>query len=174
MAHSKAWWICERKVAFGDRVSGMTFNALSPGLIGSLTDFGYNNKGIMFNETTHRASHMEPKTYALWMFWRAALAEQFGTSLDDFFRYVFDNQAAQLPMENFIFGAVILISAIASLKNKNPFIKLMMTIFVFNFILFSFVRQYIHINNIWAIMRFATISSIGVPINTMRSLSNLE
>jgi hypothetical protein len=108
------------------------------------------------------------------MFWRAALAEQFGTSLDDFFRYVFDNQAAQLPMENFIFGAVILISAIASLKNKNPFIKLMMTIFVFNFILFSFVRQYIHINNIWAIMRFATISSIGVPINTMRSLSNLE
>jgi hypothetical protein len=66
----------------------MTFNALSPGLIGSLTDFGYNNKGLMFNETTHRASHMEPKTYALWMFWRATLAEQFGASLDDFFRYV--------------------------------------------------------------------------------------
>ena len=52
------------------------------------TDFGYNNKGLMFNETTHRASYSEPKTDALWMFWRATLAEQFGASLDDFFKYV--------------------------------------------------------------------------------------
>jgi len=34
----------------------MTINAATPGLIGSATDFGYNNKGIMFNETTHRMS----------------------------------------------------------------------------------------------------------------------
>ncbi len=66
----------------------MTFNAISPGLIGSASDFGYNNKGLMFNETTHRASYSEPKTQALWMFWRATLGEQFGVSLDDFFRYV--------------------------------------------------------------------------------------
>lgn len=59
-----------------------------PGQIGSATDFGYNNKGIMFNETTHSAGYMEPKTRALWMFFRAALAEQFGTSLDDFYRYL--------------------------------------------------------------------------------------
>jgi len=66
----------------------MTFNVIAPGLIGSGTDFGYNNKGLMFNETTHRTSYTEPKTDALWMFWRATLAEQFGASLDDFFRYV--------------------------------------------------------------------------------------
>ena len=53
----------------------MTFNALSPGLIGSASDFGYNMKGLMFNETTQRASYTEPKTEALWMFWRATLAE---------------------------------------------------------------------------------------------------
>jgi hypothetical protein len=41
----------------------------------------------MFNETTHRASKMEPKTEKLWMIWRATLAEQFSTSLDDFFRF---------------------------------------------------------------------------------------
>jgi hypothetical protein len=66
----------------------MTFNALSPGLVSSLTDFGYNNKGIMFNETTHHATRSNPRSMALWMFWRAAAAEQFSGSLDDFFRYV--------------------------------------------------------------------------------------
>lgn len=66
----------------------MTFNALSPGLVSSLTDFGYNNSGIMFNETTHHATAGTPKVRSLWMFWRAALAEQFSRSLDDFFRYI--------------------------------------------------------------------------------------
>lgn len=66
----------------------LTFNAITPGVISSLTDFGYNNKGIMFNETTHHATYSEPKSNALWMFWRAALAEQFGNSLDEFFSYV--------------------------------------------------------------------------------------
>ena len=63
----------------------VTFNALAPGLIGSSTDFGYNNKGIMFNETTHRASYSEVKPLGLWVFWRAALAEQFSGSIPDFF-----------------------------------------------------------------------------------------
>lgn len=66
----------------------MTFNAISPGQIGSATDFGYNNKGIMFNETTHHATYTKPNITALWMFWRATLAEQFGGSLDEFFNYV--------------------------------------------------------------------------------------
>ena len=56
-----------------------------PGLIGSSTDFGYNNKGIMFNETTHRMSYSQVKPLGLWIFWRAALAEQFSGSIDDFF-----------------------------------------------------------------------------------------
>ncbi len=66
----------------------MTMNIIGPGMLGSGTDFGYTNKGIMFNETTHRATYTVPKVNALWMFWRATLAEQFATSIDDFFRYV--------------------------------------------------------------------------------------
>jgi len=63
----------------------LTVNAVSPGLIGSSTDFGYNNKGIMFNETTHRVSKSVVKPDGLWTFWRAALAEQFSASISDFF-----------------------------------------------------------------------------------------
>ncbi len=63
----------------------LTVNAGTPGLIGSGTDFGYNNKGIMFNETTHRMSRMKTKTHGLWTFWRAALAEQFSSSIQEFF-----------------------------------------------------------------------------------------
>lgn len=63
----------------------ITFNAATPGLIGSATDFGYNNKGIMFNETTHRVSKSQVKPNGLFMFWRAALAEQFSNSVGDFF-----------------------------------------------------------------------------------------
>ena len=66
----------------------MTCNLGAPGYLGSDVDFGYTNKGIMFNETTHRWAYSEPKTDALWMFWRATLAEQFATSIDDFFRYI--------------------------------------------------------------------------------------
>ena len=68
--------------------TALTFNALYPGLIASATDFGYNNQGIMFNETTHHNTYTEAKTDALWMFWRAALAEQFAGSLDEFYDLV--------------------------------------------------------------------------------------
>jgi uncharacterized lipoprotein YmbA len=75
----------------------LTMNALNPGLIGSATDFGFNNKGIMFNETTHRMSKGQVKPNGLWIFWRAALAEQFSTSIDDFFRYIsLDNTGTYL------------------------------------------------------------------------------
>lgn len=69
----------------GDYVS---MNMLLPGLILSLTDFGYNNKGIMFNETTFNLTKNVPQINALWMFWRAALATQFASSLDEFFEYI--------------------------------------------------------------------------------------
>jgi hypothetical protein len=65
-----------------------TVNSGTPGILASLTDFGYNNKGLMFNETTHHATYTEPKTDALWMFFRAALAEQFAASMDEFYEYV--------------------------------------------------------------------------------------
>jgi hypothetical protein len=66
----------------------MAMNVIMPGTMGSSTDFGYTNKGIMFNETTHHATYTEPKIAALWMFWRAVLAEQFAGSLDEFYTYV--------------------------------------------------------------------------------------
>ena len=75
----------------------MTVNAATPGLIGSATDFGYNGKGMMFNETTHLMARREVKPGGLWIFWRAALAEQFSTSIDDFFRYIsLDNSGTYL------------------------------------------------------------------------------
>ncbi len=78
----------------GDMV---TMNSVNPGLIGSNTDFGFNNRGIMFNETTHRMSKGQVKQSGLWSFWRAALAEQFSASIDDFFRYLsLDNTGTYL------------------------------------------------------------------------------
>ncbi len=75
----------------------LTVNASTPGLIGSGTDFGYNNKGIMFNETTHRMSYTKVKPNGLWIFWRAALAEQFSASIDDFFAAIsLDNTGTYL------------------------------------------------------------------------------
>lgn len=75
----------------------LTCNAISPGIIGSSADFGYNNKGILFNETTHRVSNLVTKTDAIWIFWRATLAEQFSESIDDFFRYIsVDNSGTYL------------------------------------------------------------------------------
>jgi hypothetical protein len=66
----------------------LTMNLIYAGILASGTDFGYTNKGLIFNETTHRATYSEPMVDALWMFWRASLAEQFASSLDDFFQYV--------------------------------------------------------------------------------------
>jgi hypothetical protein len=65
-----------------------TMNSMAPGLIGSATDFGFNNKGIMFNETTHRVSTSKVKPLGIWIFWRAALAEQFSGSITDFFNAI--------------------------------------------------------------------------------------
>lgn len=73
--------MCQTIAVNGD---WQTINAATPGLIGSGTDFGYNNKGIMFNETTHRMSKVRAKTDGLWIFWRAALAEQFSASVGEF------------------------------------------------------------------------------------------
>lgn len=75
----------------------ITMNSSNPGLIGSGTDFGYNNKGIMFNETTHRMKTSSVKPDGLWIFWRAALAEQFSSSITDFFNYIsLDNTGTYL------------------------------------------------------------------------------
>jgi hypothetical protein len=75
----------------------LTVNASTPGLIGSGTDFGFNNKGMMFNETTHRMSRTFVNPVGIWIFWRAALAEQFSASISDFFYYIsLDNTGTYL------------------------------------------------------------------------------
>ncbi len=66
----------------------LTVNAATPGAVGSMTDFGYNGHGILFNETTHRAGKSKPRVDAIWTFWRATIAEQFATSVDGFFRLI--------------------------------------------------------------------------------------
>lgn len=90
ITHNSWFGYLSQSMAMSLYVNGdyLSINAIYPGVVGSSTDFGYNNKGIMFNETTHRATYTEPKTDALWMFWRAALAEQFASSMDEFFFYL--------------------------------------------------------------------------------------
>jgi len=66
----------------------LTLNSNSPGMIASNSDFGYNNKGIAFLETTHHDTYTEPKADALWMIWRAALMQQFASSLDEGYKYL--------------------------------------------------------------------------------------
>ena len=65
---------------------GVTLNALGPGQIGSGTDFGYNNKGILFCETTNGRSTCQAKVEGLFLFLRAALAEEGAGSLEAFIR----------------------------------------------------------------------------------------
>ena len=62
-----------------------TMNSATPGQIASGTDFGFNSKGILFNETTHRYQTTKAKKDGIWVFWRAALAEQFSASIGEFF-----------------------------------------------------------------------------------------
>jgi len=90
MAHNSWFGFLDQSMAANYFINGDFFaiNMGQPGLIGSGTDFGYNNKGIMFNETTHYYTYTETKTDALWMFIRAALAEQFAGSLDEFYYYL--------------------------------------------------------------------------------------
>ncbi len=75
----------------------ITFNPEAPGLIDSSTDFGFNNKGIMFNETTHRVTKNVTNPVGIWIFWRAALAEHFSASITDFFNLIsLDNTGTYL------------------------------------------------------------------------------
>ena len=63
-------------------------NMVFPGIIRSGLDFGYNNKGIMFFETTIDNTINQPKVKALWEVWRSAMAEIFAGSLDEFYKLI--------------------------------------------------------------------------------------
>ncbi len=65
----------------------VTQNANCPGQFGSNTDFGFNGNGIGFNETTHVDLYDETKILGIWMTYRAAAAEQFARTIDEFYEY---------------------------------------------------------------------------------------
>jgi hypothetical protein len=68
----------------------------------------------------------------------------------NFFDYVVDSIEPTTPTENFVFGILILISVIKTIRNKNPFLRLLLTCFIFNFAIFTFVRHDGRANRIWA------------------------
>ena len=63
-------------------------NLAAPGFITSGQDFGFNNNGIMFLETTIDNTINHPKVNALWEMWRSALAGIFSGSMDEFYTYL--------------------------------------------------------------------------------------
>ena len=65
----------------------LTQNSFCPGQFGSNTDFGFNGHGIGFNETTETYFYNESKTEGIWLTWRAAAAEAFSKSIDEFYDY---------------------------------------------------------------------------------------
>ncbi len=65
----------------------LTQNTFCPGQFGSNTDFGFNGHGIGFNETTETYFYNESKTLGIWLTWRAAAAEHFAKSIDEFYDY---------------------------------------------------------------------------------------
>ena len=75
----------------------LTQNSFCPGQFGSNTDFGFNGHGIGFNETTETYFYNESKTLGIWLTWRAAAAEFFAKSIDEFYDYVsLDNTGTYL------------------------------------------------------------------------------
>lgn len=75
----------------------LTQNSFCPGQFGSNTDFGFNGHGIGFNETTETYFYNESKTKGIWITWRAAAAEMFAKSIDDFYDYItIDNTGTYL------------------------------------------------------------------------------
>jgi len=68
-----------------------------------------------------------------------------------FFRYVVNSMDGELPLVNFIFGIVILLAVIKSMRDKNPFIRLLLVCFLFNFAVLCFMRKGDDINSFWSI-----------------------
>lgn len=86
---------CAMTYVIGDDF--LTQNSFCPGQFGSNTDFGFNGHGIGFNETTETYFYNESKTLGIWLTWRAAAAEHFARSLDEFYDYVsLDNTGTYL------------------------------------------------------------------------------
>ncbi len=90
MAHNSWMSFLDQSMAGSFYVNGSfcTLNIMAPGIIRSGTDFGYNNKGMMFLETTIDNTVNNSKVDALWEVWRSAMAEIFSGSMDEFYSYI--------------------------------------------------------------------------------------
>ena len=76
---------CAMTYVIGDDF--LTQNTFCPGQFGSNTDFSFNKHGIGYNATTERYLYNESKIVGLWLTWRAAAAEMFARSIDEFYEY---------------------------------------------------------------------------------------
>jgi hypothetical protein len=68
-----------------------------------------------------------------------------------FFDHVADTLTRETPPVNFLLGMVILVAVVKSIRKKTPFIRLLVICFLFNFLLFCFVRKSDVIDGIWSL-----------------------
>jgi len=69
-------------------------------------------------------------------------------SLFDYAAHVTENE---YPMANFVFGLLVLIALLKSLKERNSFVRLLVVWFLTNFVFFSFFRCCNNANTIWSL-----------------------
>lgn len=59
----------------------------------------------------------------------------------EFFNRVADTVNGDYMLVNFVLGTLVFMAVIMSLRNKKPFVRLLLVCFLFDFILFSFIRS---------------------------------
>lgn len=93
----------------------------------------------------------------------------------EIFKYAARTRDAKIPVESFLFGLIILIAAARAIKVRKPFIKLLSVCFLFNFVLFSFVRPILDgIDRLWCLshMFWASIGFVPGVILAAHMLTN--
>ena len=72
--------------------------------------------------------------------------------LPGIFELAASSRDSSISVVTFVFGFVILMAVVRSIKDKRPFMKLLLICFLFNFIIFSFVRAVIDgLDSIWCL-----------------------
>jgi len=68
----------------------------------------------------------------------------------EIFELAASSRDSSISLVTFVFGFVILIAVVRSIKDKKPFVQLLLVCFLVNFIIFSFVRAVLDgLNSIW-------------------------
>lgn len=69
----------------------------------------------------------------------------------ELFEYVASSLDSEYPPVNFALGFLTLTAVIRSIKDKRPFVRLLLVCFLFNFVVFSFLRRNDVIQSAWSI-----------------------